>query len=133
MSIRVTWLSKGHITHGYRRAFTITKDETLIHVVVFVPMPYESVYQIQQEAGSGHMADPALWWGLSLIVKLVSDRVLLADSDTPGDDGYLQMRPPLLTASELLPLEIYNSATQQGYLDLVQLGGLSDGSNQRNQ
>lgn len=131
MTARVAWLPKGHITHGYRRVFTVcSNDGALQHVVVFVPMPYEAVFEVSQMADGVTIEDPSLWWGLSIVVRLIADGTLLTANEELADDGYLQMRPPLLSAEELLPAAGYQAIAKQGFLDVETGGGLSDGQSQ---
>ncbi|UOF90696.1 hypothetical protein LSG31_23065 [Fodinisporobacter ferrooxydans] len=110
MSVSIQWLPKGHVTHGYRRVFAVYENNQFKHIVNLSMMPYESVYQIQQLADTGQMTDPALWWGLSFVVKLLKDPAAFEDSD----DGYIQLRPQLMEKEELLSMEAYTQALQQG-------------------
>ena len=98
MIARMIWLPLGHIAHGYRRVFTIYDDEFLQHVVVLSPMPYEAVYGISQFAGERGVKDPSLCWGLSTLFLLVKNGVLLNPANREiADDGYLQIKPQILT------------------------------------
>ncbi|WP_026962326.1 hypothetical protein [Alicyclobacillus herbarius] len=110
MTLSVQWLPKGHIAHGYRRVFTLDKDGHPQFVVVFVPMPYESVWQVQQMAAGEPMDDPSLWWGLSLVVRMLESGVLDTNNPDLADDGFLQTRPTLLQRDELLPLPVFQAA-----------------------
>lgn len=115
MTVRVTWLPVGHIMHAYRRVFVVHKDETLWHVVNIMPMTYEAVFKTQQIAGADKVKDPSLWWGLSFLVKLLNDEQKSFEKD---DDGYLQVRPEQLTQDDLLSVEAYQKAVQNGQLVL---------------
>lgn len=106
---RIQWLPTGHVTHGYRRVFTVYENNKLKHIVNLSMMQYEAVYQIKQLAGSNEMTDPALWWGLSLVVKLLKDSTAFAESD----DGYIQLRPQLLAIEELVPIDVYQKAVEE--------------------
>jgi hypothetical protein len=110
MTIRVTWLPVGHITHGYRRVFVIHKDDVLWRVVNVTPMGYEAVFNTQQVAGSDKVKDPSLWWGLSHVVRLIGD----PQAFEKDDDGFLQTRPQPMTEQELLPVEAYQNAVLNG-------------------
>lgn len=115
MNARVEWLPVGHIPHGYRRVFTISQNEQLRHVVNFLPMPYEKVFQIREMAGNAPMLDPSLWWGMSVIQNLIHEGVLLNTTNPEtADDGYIQLRPPILTVAELVPIEIYEQSVSNG-------------------
>ncbi|MCL6597374.1 MAG: hypothetical protein K6T81_01385 [Alicyclobacillus macrosporangiidus] len=120
MTAVVRWFPVGHIAHGYRRVFVTEQDGELRHVVVMVPMPYEAVYRVKQLAGDQPVADPSLWWGLSVLRRLAADGVLL-NPDHPGvaDDGYLQLRPPMPSEADLIPLDAFQEALKQGRYPLV--------------
>ena len=115
MIARMIWLPLGHIAHGYRRVFAIhDADERLRHVVVLSPLPYEAVYGISQFAGERGVKDPSLWWGLSALVLLVKNGVLLNPANREiADDGYLQIKPQILTGEELLPLAAYDAVLEE--------------------
>lgn len=118
MSRSVEWLPIGHITHGYRRVFTIRENGALRHVVQFVPMPYERVFQVK-EMGGADVPDASLWWGLSMIVELVSRGVLLGLKNPDyADDGYLQVRPEQLPVDQMISLSALNQAFSEGIFEL---------------
>lgn len=115
MTARVEWLPIGHITHGYRRVFSIREKQTLRHVVNLAPMPYETVYRIREMA-EDRVEDASLWWGLSVIRDLVSDGTLLGrtNPDT-ADDGYVQVRPQVpTTKDDLIAFSLYQTILQEG-------------------
>lgn len=117
MMTRVDWLPVGHIPHGYRRVFIIHQGQTLRHVVSFLAMPYEQVYRIRELGKPNEVADPSLWWGLSIIFQLVSQRVLLGlNNPDTADDGYIQLRPDVLTQDDMVPISIYQTAYLEGRL-----------------
>ncbi len=110
MTLRVTWLPVGHITHAYRRVFVIHQDDVLWRVVNVAPMSYEAAYHTQQIAGSDKVKDPSLWWGLSHVVRLLGDpRAFEKD-----DDGFMQARPQPMTVEELLSVDAYQDAVLNG-------------------
>ncbi|MCL6547273.1 MAG: hypothetical protein K6T30_00015 [Alicyclobacillus sp.] len=115
MIVTVEWLPLGHITHGYRRVFTVREADVLRHVVIVAPMPYEQVFQVKQLARGQSVEDPALWWGLSTVLTLMADGTLLnpGNQDLP-DDGCLQVRPQPAVPERLLPLEEFRRALQAG-------------------
>ncbi|SDW15665.1 hypothetical protein SAMN04489725_102209 [Alicyclobacillus hesperidum] len=119
MTARVEWLPLGHVTHGYRRVFVVYENGILRHVINFAHMPYESVFRVKQLATTERVDDPSLWWGLSVIAKLVSDGTLIS-SENPetADDGYLQIRPQVPSYDELLPLSVYRGAVEKNALCL---------------
>ncbi|MCL6517211.1 hypothetical protein [Alicyclobacillus sp.] len=115
MSAVVRWLPVGHIAHGYRRAFIVEQDGVLRHMVVLVPMPYEAVYRVKQLAGDQPVADPSLWWGLSVLRQLVREGVLLhPENPDVADDGYLQVRPSIPAPEDLIPLSDLTVAARDG-------------------
>ncbi len=117
MAARVKWLPLGHIAHGYRRVFVIDEDNSMRHVVVITPMPYEAVYSVLQLSGETPVQDPSLWWGLSAVSRLIAQGTLLnpANPDV-ADDGYLQLRPQMPGKEELLPLPVFAMAVRAGEL-----------------
>ncbi|MCL6637950.1 MAG: hypothetical protein K6T26_08375 [Alicyclobacillus sp.] len=119
MNAVVRWLPVGHIAHGYRRVFVLEQDGVIQHVVVLVPMPYEAVYRVKQMAGTLPVADPSLWWGLSVLRQLVREGVLLhPDNPDMADDGFLQLRPAMPAPEALIPLPELAAAVQAGVYPL---------------
>lgn len=117
MMTRVEWLPVGHIPHGYRRVFIIHQEQTLRHVVNVIPMPYEQVYHIRELGKPDDVADPSLWWGLSVIFQRVSQGILLGlNNPDSADDGYIQLRPDVLTQNDMVPISVYQTAFLQGRL-----------------
>ncbi|MCL6593242.1 MAG: hypothetical protein K6T31_04635 [Alicyclobacillus sp.] len=115
MSAVVRWLPVGHIAHGYRRAFVVEDEGVLRHIVILVPMPYEAVYRVKQLAGDQPVADPSLWWGLSVLRQLWREGVLLqADRPDIPDDGFFQLRPSVPEAENLIPLQDLEAAVRDG-------------------
>jgi hypothetical protein len=96
--------------------FTLYDGDLLRHVVVIAPMPYQTVYEIQQLAEGVPMEDPSLWWGLSMVVEMISNGTLLTDNPNIPDDGYLQVRPKPMSKEELIPIDMYRTAVQEGSL-----------------
>lgn len=115
MTASVEWLPVGHVPHGYRRVFVIKQNQKLRHVINLAHMPYEWVFRVKEMAGVEGVEDPALWWGLSVIVSLVAKGTLLgaANLDT-ADDGYLQIRPLEPMKDELISLTAYQEALRVG-------------------
>lgn len=115
MTARVEWLPVGHITHGYRRVFTVYENEKLRHVVNIAPMPYEQVYRVREISGQDEVVDPALWWGLSVIARLISEGTLLGrENPDTADDGYVHVRPQPIAESDLIPLSTFQAILQEG-------------------
>ncbi len=111
MNLRIMWLPLGHIAHGYRRVFTVFDEDRLIRVVNFTPMPYETVFQLREMARPAEVSDPSLLWGLSILDKLIqSGEFWSLGANTAADDGYLQLRPPVLEASDVMPMDLYRRA-----------------------
>lgn len=106
---KISWLPLGHVTHGYRRVFLLQDENPSPRILVLTPMPYEAVYQVQQEVGGGKIIDPALLWGLSIIREGTRNQSL-----SFGDDGFLSIRPQLLQYNEFLPIEEYTQAIVEG-------------------
>jgi len=56
-----------------------------------------------------------MWWGLSALVLLVKNGVPLNPVNREiADDGYLQIKPQILTGEELLPLAAHDAALEEG-------------------
>lgn len=120
MDVRITWLPLGHIAHGYRRVFTVFEDGKLIRVVNFTPMPYEAVFQLREMMRPDEVSDPSLLWGLSVIHGLIQTGEFWSlGSNVAADDGYLQMRPPILSALDVMPLFLYDQAAHLGAHELA--------------
>ncbi len=117
MAARVKWLPRGHIAHGYRRVFVIDEGNSVRHVVVIAPMPYEAVYSVLQLSGESPVQDPSLWWGLSIVSRLIAEGTLLNPGNPDvADDGYFQVRPQMPGREELLSLSVFADAVRAGEL-----------------
>ncbi|QQE80994.1 hypothetical protein [Alicyclobacillus sp. SO9] len=125
MSIKISWLSNGHVVHGYRKVFVIYDgDDLLKGVVAYAPMGYEQVYRVLELAQSrsdyeGVDIDPALLWGLSLLVQQLEK-----NKDFFTDDGYQKQRPLPLDAGELLGASLFRDALHRGTLVLPSRFGI---------
>ncbi|KPV42628.1 hypothetical protein [Alicyclobacillus ferrooxydans] len=115
--LTVEWLPVGHITHGYRRVLIVRSGSRIQNVVALAPMPYEVVFQVQQCAAPRRVTDPSLWWGLSTVVRLIENGALdpAQNRDLP-DDGYLLHRPTFQGAQDLIPVDIFQEALDDGQL-----------------
>ena len=110
--ITIRWLPLGHVAHGYRRVFIVENEGNLSAVIAFSLMPYEAVYQVKDLAPEQNVADPSLWWGLSLVVNMLSD----PSAFETADDHYISMRPGPVSAEVMIPVTKYEEANKQGYL-----------------
>lgn len=128
MNLRIMWLPVGHIAHGYRRVFTIFDEGRLVRVVNFTPMPYEAVFQLREMVRPDEVSDPSLLWGLSIIQNLIQSGELWSlGYNSAADDGYLQMRPSVLTVEDVMPMSEYHQAITRGVHELVDAKAQKEG------
>lgn len=114
MSLRVKWLPVCHVPHGYRRVLVVYENDQVRNVVVLAHLGYEDVYNVQQKSQSPQkVKDPSLLWGLSLVKSLLGSPAL-----EESEDGYYSIRPKAPEAEELISVEEYLKAVENGEYNL---------------
>lgn len=110
MTHLIRWLPLGHVTHGYRRVFIVNRDQLPQFVVVIAPMPYETVYHVQQSVKNVRVEDPSLLWGLSIVTELLKSGI-----PEDSDDGYIQVKKPPFLTGDLIPTKTFFKSEELGY------------------
>ena len=105
----VRWLPVCHIPHGYRRVFLLSTNQQVQYVIVLSFMGYEDVYNIKQKVKTHEVLDPSLLWGLSVVKSLIGTETL-----SESEDGYISIRPKPVHEDELLPIEVFLKAAEDG-------------------